>query len=658
MNFTQPPPNYMTQWHPASSNANANNNKYTLRPPEKINFSPTESNVKCYSVDANQKYHVSNTSHQFTDRQVVVSAFEDGSSTNRNCKGQCYPPRLNEIINTMPPISHQKNIYHPPTTQMVQGKVCSSASTFAPPNEIPHRKVANIQSHQPRYVESSTLTNNNEQHSIPYESQTAIPIIYPNASHQGTMVNIAMNKPSQNDLGELNHQQQSFHKENTAGLIMSSPNGLASNPLVNQSGGLAIYSQHATQSVQYFTQPPSQSPPNNQGAHVPIFPTQIVIQGISSGHPHFYSAPQVVPNLLPQQVPGVPSSANIGNTHFPPPGLCSQPPPNYCTYSQDPRQATTDNITSPKTPNTNSPFANPSINNLVPVLPISSGPSTDYVSYVSQDAAIPDLRHEFLTKQFLPRAGQVVLLPPLPPDRSIQTIQLLTPGPSGQFSAQTIVLPIIKVENTRQMQQESFTQDKKAPDVMDNILEAKEKIIIKEEDENILLNEVDSIGLPKVMQGIDLEEVKTFAAEFKSIRLKLGLTQTQVGQALTNNNYDDGVAVSQSTICRFEKLEITALQVKKLLPALKNWIQDVKEREKQGLPVFVQDSGDGKDNKKRKKRTVFNQDTVKELCFEFELQPSPSSQQLSQIAEKMGLDKETVRVWFCNRRQNLKKSAS
>ena len=250
------------------------------------------------------------------------------------------------------------------------------------------------------------------------------------------------------------------------------------------------------------------------------------------------------------------------------------------------------------------------------------------------------------------------MLPPLPPDRSIQTIQLLTPGPSGQFSAQTIVLPIIKVENTRQMQQESFTQDKKAPDVMDNILEAKEKIIIKEEDENILLNEVDSIGLPKVMQGIDLEEVKTFAAEFKSIRLKLGLTQTQVGQALTNNNYDDGVAVSQSTICRFEKLEITALQVKKLLPALKNWIQDVKEREKQGLPVFVQDSGDGKDNKKRKKRTVFNQDTVKELCFEFELQPSPSSQQLSQIAEKMGLDKETVRVWFCNRRQNLKKSAS
>lgn len=182
--------------------------------------------------------------------------------------------------------------------------------------------------------------------------------------------------------------------------------------------------------------------------------------------------------------------------------------------------------------------------------------------------------------------------------------------------------------------------------------------IIKGEDDGILLNEVDSTGLPKVMQGIDLEQVKQFAAEFKAARLRLGLTQTQVGQALSSNTSEEGMAVSQSTICRFEKLEITALQVKKLLPALQSWLQEAKERHKQGLPVIVQEAVDGRDNKKRKKRTVFNLETVNALNIEFELQPSPSSQQLAFIAEKMGLDKETVRVWFCNKRQNLKKNGS
>ena len=182
--------------------------------------------------------------------------------------------------------------------------------------------------------------------------------------------------------------------------------------------------------------------------------------------------------------------------------------------------------------------------------------------------------------------------------------------------------------------------------------------IIKGEDDGILLNEVDSTGLPKVMQGIDLEEVKQFAADFKAARLSLGLTQTQVGQALSSNTNEEGVTVSQSTICRFEKLEITALQVKKLLPALQSWLQEAKERHRQGLPVIVQEAVDGRDNKKRKKRTVFNQGTVNALNVEFDRQPCPSSQQLAFIAEKMGLDKETVRVWFCNKRQNLKKNGS
>lgn len=50
-----------------------------------------------------------------------------------------------------------------------------------------------------------------------------------------------------------------------------------------------------------------------------------------------------------------------------------------------------------------------------------------------------------------------------------------------------------------------------------------------------------------VVDGINLEEIKEFAKQFKMKRLSLGLTQTQVGQALS---LTDGPAYSQSAICR------------------------------------------------------------------------------------------------------------
>ena len=49
------------------------------------------------------------------------------------------------------------------------------------------------------------------------------------------------------------------------------------------------------------------------------------------------------------------------------------------------------------------------------------------------------------------------------------------------------------------------------------------------------------------MDGIDLEEIRQFARTFKIRRLALGLTQTQVGQALSAT---EGPAYSQSAICR------------------------------------------------------------------------------------------------------------
>lgn len=50
-----------------------------------------------------------------------------------------------------------------------------------------------------------------------------------------------------------------------------------------------------------------------------------------------------------------------------------------------------------------------------------------------------------------------------------------------------------------------------------------------------------------IPDGIDLDEINEFAQAFKLQRLSLGLTQTQVGQALS---VTEGPAYSQSAICR------------------------------------------------------------------------------------------------------------
>ncbi len=46
-----------------------------------------------------------------------------------------------------------------------------------------------------------------------------------------------------------------------------------------------------------------------------------------------------------------------------------------------------------------------------------------------------------------------------------------------------------------------------------------------------------------------MEEIKEFAKAFKIRRLSLGLTQTQVGQALSAT---EGPSYSQSAICRYD----------------------------------------------------------------------------------------------------------
>lgn len=147
----------------------------------------------------------------------------------------------------------------------------------------------------------------------------------------------------------------------------------------------------------------------------------------------------------------------------------------------------------------------------------------------------------------------------------------------------------------------------------------------------------------------DSEEVKDleqFAHSFKQRRIKLGYTQTNVGQALAEVQ---GTDFSQTTICRFENLQLSYKNAQKLKPILEKWLE---EAEKQGVQHREEDQSP---ERRRKRRTSIGVGAKETLERHFHAQPKPSSSDINKIADSLNLDKEVVRVWFCNRRQREKR---
>uniref|UniRef100_T1GWW6 POU-specific domain-containing protein n=1 Tax=Megaselia scalaris TaxID=36166 RepID=T1GWW6_MEGSC len=157
-----------------------------------------------------------------------------------------------------------------------------------------------------------------------------------------------------------------------------------------------------------------------------------------------------------------------------------------------------------------------------------------------------------------------------------------------------------------------------------------------------------------VVDGIDLDEIKEFAKAFKLRRLSLGLTQTQVGQALS---VTEGPAYSQSAICSalaaqmyaaqlssqqqnmyvnilkpkseewFEKLDITPKSAQKIKPVLERWMKEAEEshwnRYKSGQNHLTDFIG-VEPSKKRKRRTSFTPQALELLNAHFERNTHPS----------------------------------
>ncbi|XP_012686768.1 POU domain, class 4, transcription factor 2 [Clupea harengus] len=170
------------------------------------------------------------------------------------------------------------------------------------------------------------------------------------------------------------------------------------------------------------------------------------------------------------------------------------------------------------------------------------------------------------------------------------------------------------------------------------------------------LNMAHAHGLPThmgCMSDVDADprDLEAFAERFKQRRIKLGVTQADVGGALANLKIPGVGSLSQSTICRFESLTLSHNNMIALKPILQAWLEEAEKshRDKLNKPELFNGA------EKKRKRTSIAAPEKRSLEAYFAIQPRPSSEKIAAIAEKLDLKKNVVRVWFCNQRQKQKR---
>ncbi|CAH8560193.1 unnamed protein product [Schistosoma intercalatum] len=228
-----------------------------------------------------------------------------------------------------------------------------------------------------------------------------------------------------------------------------------------------------------------------------------------------------------------------------------------------------------------------------------------------------------------------------------------------------------------------------------------------------------------IIQGHNLTELEHFVKRLREFRLRLGLSQVQLGIELSKH-FNDKALCSQTLLSRFEKLNVTVRSAYRLLPYLKRWISHAEQNQCgqitiEKLSVFhhsipvravgnsrlttlarlgrtdynpssssstssvlalvkkqVKDNDcvadcptdhsslseltsdisesncklpDPQQKRCRRRRTYFSPKALSILTEFYSTNTRPKGTDFTELASRIGCDRESVRVWFCNRRQ-------
>ncbi|CAJ0940460.1 unnamed protein product [Ranitomeya imitator] len=181
--------------------------------------------------------------------------------------------------------------------------------------------------------------------------------------------------------------------------------------------------------------------------------------------------------------------------------------------------------------------------------------------------------------------------------------------------------------------------------------------------------EEESVMTPQQEEGSTSSEMEAFTKKLKSKRVSLGYTQADLGYAL---GVQYGKSFSQTTICRFESLQLSFKNMCKLKPILTEWLDGLDKKAspeefsrnvlKNKFCLFFfftkKLNKERPQAPKRKHRTSIENNVKQRLENYFLNCTKPGAQEISQIARELGMDKTVVRVWFCNRRQKGKRQVN
>ena len=157
-------------------------------------------------------------------------------------------------------------------------------------------------------------------------------------------------------------------------------------------------------------------------------------------------------------------------------------------------------------------------------------------------------------------------------------------------------------------------------------------------------------------EDVEWREMEEFVSSLKRHRSNLGLTQGDVGTALGRIFGND---FSQTTVSRFEAMNLSYRNMCKLKPMLQVWLDEALGRRPSVSSTSSCSSGAPSPlnsiSKRRKKRTSFDLGVKSVLENAFKTDPKPSVERITALAVQLNMDREVVRVWFCNRRQKEKR---
>lgn len=119
---------------------------------------------------------------------------------------------------------------------------------------------------------------------------------------------------------------------------------------------------------------------------------------------------------------------------------------------------------------------------------------------------------------------------------------------------------------------------------------------------------------------------------------------------------------SQTTISRFEALNLSFKNMCKLKPLLQRWLEDADASLNNPAgtipiptPAALAQMPEAVSGRRRKKRTSIETTVRVSLERAFIQNPKPTSEEICLLAEALCMEKEVIRVWHCNRRQKEKR---